>query len=105
MISDQDAFTFGWGERIRTFEIPGSEPGALPLGYAPIYGKLYGLTCGLLAILPPTLMVLSDLIELATRFQIPPLLLASLLFTRGYGPVFLGGLQHKTSFVQPYRVV
>ena len=28
--------------------------------------ELYGLFCGLLAILPPTLMVLSDLIELAT---------------------------------------
>ena len=66
---------------------------------------LYGRSRGLLAILPPILMVSSDLIELATRFQIPPLLLASLLFTRGYGSVFLGGLQHKTSFVQPYGVV
>ena len=28
---------YGWGSRIRTYEIDGSEPPALPLGYTPIF--------------------------------------------------------------------
>ena len=29
-------YTFGWGGRIRTAEMPESKSGALPLGYSPI---------------------------------------------------------------------
>ena len=31
----------GWAGRVRTYEMPGSKPGALPLGYSPI--KLAGM--------------------------------------------------------------
>ena len=31
-------FYFGWGTWIRTKELSGSEPDALPLGYTPIMG-------------------------------------------------------------------
>ena len=33
-----DIFYFGWGTWIRTKELSGSEPDALPLGYTPIMG-------------------------------------------------------------------
>lgn len=33
------SFVFGWGSRIRTYGIPESESGALPLGDTPIYRR------------------------------------------------------------------